>query len=66
MEDIDVWRSAAQFIKMHGEDAGTAAALRADECLESGDPEGFRVWQRIVGAIRELQKAVPDPGNQFN
>jgi hypothetical protein len=31
------------------------AAQRADELMAAGDLEGFRVWQRIGFAIRNLQ-----------
>ncbi len=62
MEEIDIWRSATQQIRMHGEDAAIRSAMRADELLAAGDTEGFRVWQRIVTAINELQRQSPHSG----
>ncbi len=33
--DIDIYRSANELIKQHGEDAPIEAAMRADELLET-------------------------------
>ena len=39
--DLDIYRSANEFIKQHGEDAPLHAAIRgADELMETGDMEG--------------------------
>ncbi len=53
--DIDIYRSAHEFIKQHGEAADIEAAMRADERLAAGDMEGEAVWLRIVKAVEELQ-----------
>ncbi len=52
--DLDIYRSANELIKHHGEDAPIHAAMRADELMETGDMEGRAVWLRIVKAIEEL------------
>ncbi len=52
--DLDIYRSANELIKQHGEAADIEAAMRADECLAAGDMEGEAVWIRIVRAIEEL------------
>ncbi len=52
--DIDIYLSANELIKQHGEDAPIRAAMRADELMETGDMEGVAVWKRIVKAIEEL------------
>ncbi len=52
--DSDIYRSANELIKQHGEAADIEAAMRADECLAAGDMEGESVWIRIVKAIEEL------------
>ncbi len=52
--DLDIYRSANELIKQHGEDAPIHAAMRADELMEAGDMEGVAVWGRIVKAIEEL------------
>ncbi len=52
--DLDIFRSANELIKQHGEVADIEAAMRADECLAAGDMEGEAVWLRIVKAIAVL------------
>ncbi len=59
--DLDIYRSANELIKQHGDAADIEAAMRADECLTAGDMEGEAVWLRIVKAIEELlSKERPD------
>ena len=59
--DLDIYRSANELIKQHGEDAPILAAMRADESMDTGDMEGRAVWLRIVKAIEELMsKERPD------
>ncbi len=53
--DLDIYRSANELIKQHGEDAPLHAAMRADELMEAGDMDGRAVWLRILKAIEELQ-----------
>ena len=52
--DLDIYRSANELIKQHGDAADIEAAMRADERLAAGDMEGEAVWLRIVKAIEEL------------
>ncbi len=52
--DLDIYRSANELIKQHGEAADIEAAMRADEHLAAGDMEGEAVWLRIGKAIEEL------------
>ncbi len=59
--NLDIYRSANEIIKQHGEDAPIHAAMRADELMETGDMDGRVVWLRIVKAIEELlSKERPD------
>ncbi len=51
--DLDIYRSANELIKQHGDAADIEAAMRADERLAAGDMEGEAVWLRIVKAIEE-------------
>ncbi|NQV20115.1 MAG: hypothetical protein HQ511_01725 [Rhodospirillales bacterium] len=53
--DLDIYRTANELVKLHGDDAPIHAAMRADELLEAGDLDGKAVWLRIVQAIEELQ-----------
>ena len=52
--DLDIYRSANELIKQHGDAADIEAAMRADELMEASDMEGVAVWKRIVKAIAEL------------
>ncbi len=52
--DLDIYRSATELIKQHGDAADIEAAMRADERLAAGDMEGEAVWLRILKAIAEL------------
>ncbi len=52
--DLDIYHSANELIKQHGEDAPLHAAMRADELMETGDMDCRAVWLRIVKAIEEL------------
>lgn len=56
INDLDIWRSANDLIKQHGEDAAIHAAMKADELLAKGDVDGAAVWKRIVRAIKQLRK----------
>ncbi len=59
--DLDIYRSANELIKQHGDAADIEAAMRADERLAAGDMEGEAVWLRIVMATEELlSKERPD------
>ncbi len=53
--DLDIYRSAKELIKQHGEADDIEAAMRADKRLAAGDMEGEAVWLRIVKAVEELQ-----------
>ncbi len=52
--DLDIYRSANEIIKQHGDAADIEAAMRADEGLAAGDMEGEAVWLRMVKAVEEL------------
>ncbi len=52
--DLDIYRSANELIKQHGDAADIEAAMRADERLAAGDTEGEAVWLRIMKAVDEL------------
>ena len=52
--NIDIYRTANELIKQHGEDAPIHAAIRADELLDAGDLDGQTVWKQILAAVEEL------------
>ena len=41
--NIDIYQTANELIKQHGEDAPIHAAMRADELLDAGDMDGQAV-----------------------
>ena len=51
---IDIYQTANELIKQHGNDAPIHAAMRADELLEAGDMDVQGVWKRILAAVDEL------------
>jgi len=53
--NIDIYRTANELIKQHGDDAPIQAAMRADELMEAGDLDGLATWNRILRAIEELR-----------
>jgi len=52
--DLDIYRTANELIKQHGDDALIHATKQADELLEAGDVDGQAVWMQILAAIVEL------------
>jgi hypothetical protein len=52
--NLDVYRSANELIKQHGDDARFHAAQMIDEMLDKGDLDGQAVWKQILSAIEEL------------
>ena len=52
--DLDIYRSANELIKQHGDADDIEAAMRADELAADGDMEGVAVWKLILKAIEEL------------
>lgn len=59
MDEIDIWRTANEMMKLYSRDAEFKAGLRADKLLELGDVDGFHVWKRVVKAIVDLTKSLP-------
>ena len=64
MDDIDIFRSAKLLIDRHGDEADVIAIKRATKMLDAGDMDGYAVWKRIVGAIEDMQRETPRPGEQ--
>ncbi len=54
--DLDIYRSAAVFMRQHGERASWEAAARVDDMIAKGDPAGEAVWKRIARAVEALQR----------
>ena len=52
--NIDIYQTANELIKQHGDDAPIHAAMRADELLDAGDMDGQAVLRQILAAIEEM------------
>ncbi len=62
VDDLDIYRSANELIKQHGDEALVHATMRADELAADGEMEGRAVWLRVVKAVEELE-AKERPGS---
>ena len=60
--DLNIYRSANELVKRHGQDAPIHAAMRADAMLEAGDLDGYAAWRCILRAVGELQRKKPGLG----
>ncbi len=58
--DIEILRSAAAAIKAYAADAELMAEERIEVMMQSGDVEGALTWKRILTAIVEQRKLLPD------
>ena len=60
--DLDIFRTANVLIKRHGQDAPIEAAMRANAMFDQANLDGYAVWKRILAAIKEIERAHPQPG----
>ena len=61
-DDIDIYRAAKLLIDKHGDGADIIAIKRATKMLDDGDVDGYAVWKRILGAIKDTERETPRPG----
>ncbi len=66
VDDLDIYRSANELIKQHGDEALAHAAMRADKMAADGDMEGRAVWRRVVKAVDELQAKERPPSSEVH
>jgi hypothetical protein len=59
--DMDVWRSAASMVKIHGDVAPMACAELVEKWERRGDEVAARNWRRIMDAARTLADSAPKP-----
>ena len=64
--NIDIYQTANELIKEHGEDAPIHVAMRADELLDAGDTDGQAVWKQILAAVEELQSKERPEGTEVH
>jgi hypothetical protein len=61
-DDLDIWRTAALYLRQHGDEAEFVVGARVDALLEAGDTEGFAALNRVLKAVRELRRRERGPG----
>lgn len=59
MEDIDIGRTARDFIDKYDMDASHHAMEQLKAMMKRRDIEGAAVWTRVIGAITMLQRRHP-------
>ena len=59
MNEVQMWRAAAEILAEHGDKAEAEALRRADAALDGGDVEGFNRWKRVARLILEMQSGNP-------
>jgi hypothetical protein len=59
MNEVEMWRAAAELLTAHGDLAEAEALRRADATLDSGDVDGFNRWKRVARLILEMQSNTP-------
>ncbi|MEE8392809.1 MAG: hypothetical protein V3R66_00575 [Rhodospirillales bacterium] len=64
--DADIFRSAGKMVKRHGHGAILISALRANELLNQGNMDGYRMWKRIIMVIGELVTSTPPQGTRLH
>jgi len=64
--EIEIWRAAAQMIKMFGDEAELMACQRADGAIDQGDAFNEKLWTRVAAAVKELQRQAPTSGEPLN
>ena len=59
MDEMQLWRAAAELLNGHGEAAQDEALRRADAAIDGGDIDGFNRWKRVARLIVEMQSSKP-------
>ena len=64
VSDRDIWLSAAEMIKAHGDSAWEEAVSRYFDMKVKDDQEGMKVWRRVARAIDDFTNRMPgESGN---
>ncbi len=54
--EVEIWRTAHLMIEHYGEGAVWACLMRADDSAEKGSDQNYKVWTRILTAVRALSR----------
>jgi hypothetical protein len=55
MDDVLVWRTAVDLLRVYDEGAGAEALRLADAAIDGGDIDGFNSWKRVARLIMDMQ-----------
>ncbi|MEZ5830152.1 MAG: hypothetical protein R3D05_03140 [Dongiaceae bacterium] len=57
INEIEIWKSARLTISHFGDRARARAQMRAEECKQRSDIDGWVMWMRIAATIIELENS---------
>jgi hypothetical protein len=60
VNDVEMWRAAADLMTEHGDGAQDEALKRADAAIDGGDIDGFNRWKRVAWLIADMQSRTPE------
>ncbi len=61
MDDDTLHQAVDKMIKLHGGQAMSVSALKAEDMLAKGNIEGFYAWNRICAAITDIERKARPP-----
>ena len=56
IEEVNIQGAAEQFIERFGNDAPREAAMRMEELQNTGDIDGYNLWQKIYDHVCRIIK----------
>jgi len=62
--DVDIYRSAQEMSRQHGDKAAREAVAKAEPLMKAGDTAGAATWLQIVEAVRVLHGREPMSGTK--
>jgi hypothetical protein len=65
-DDLTIQRAANQLIQQYGERAIFEATERSNAAIRAGDAFNYELWQRVRGAVEEMQRTKPQAGEAIN
>ena len=54
ISEWELWACAQHYVRLHGEDAPTMAAMRSDELMADGDLAGAKTFRQIMRRAEQL------------
>ena len=60
ISEWELWACAQHYVRLHGEDAPTMAAMRSDELMAEGDLAGAKTFRQIMRRTEQLLQPAGD------